>query len=103
MTEQEPVLTKLEIFVQGFFLRLNAGLAGAGLIALCAPHLIASHHRNWIVATGLYLLICVAGGIRDANDPLIKDKRLFRKITLKRFLLAVMSLLFFVYLITSMK
>ncbi len=103
MTEHEPVLTKLEIFVQGFFLRLSAGLAGAGVLALCVPRLVVDHHSNWVMATAVYSLICIAGGIKDAKTPRIEDTRLFRKITRKRFLLAVLSLLLFAYLISTMK
>ena len=103
MTEQDPAATKLEIFIQGFFLRLSAGLAGAGVLALCAPQFVVARHSNLVMATVVYSLICVAGGVKDAKTPRIEDRKLFRKITRKRLLLAVMSLLLLAYLVMTMK
>lgn len=103
MIEQDPAATKLEIFIQGFFLRLSAGLAGAGVLALCAPQLVVARHSNLVMATVVYSLICIAGGIKDVKTPRIEDRKLFRKITRKRFLLGVMSLLLLAYLVLGMK
>ena len=102
MSEQ-LVPTKSEIFVQGAFLRLQMGFAAAGIVALCMPDIIVRNHKNLVTGTLIYSIICLAGGLKDANTTSIQEKKMFGRITLRHFVQTSISLAVFAYLIIKMR
>ena len=100
MNEQQNTLSKAEIFIQGFFLRLASGLSVIGMFALLKPHVFLENSQpRLFVALGIYLCICIGGGILDCEVQGIEDKRVYNKITRKKLLRAVLGITIFAYFV----
>lgn len=54
-------------FWRGVLLRLLYGTPGLPVLALVAPSFFGEERRKLVMALGLYLAICVAGGAHDAG------------------------------------